>query len=368
MRSALLLLASLLCVAAGEATAPATPVPPLSIAVMPCEMGEAGLIELAQALPELVATTLGRDPAFQLVERARLDKVLQEQALGASGLADPAQAARIGHLLGARAMIMLRTYRVGRQVFATARAVEVESGKLIPVTKADTGRDPSPTVLASMLCEDLVPRLKREYAAAPVADDDSETAQLIATLRKAIGEGPLPRVTVVVPEEHVRRPIPDPAVRTELSYLLRRLGFRVIENDSPLLDAWVRDQFAGKAAAFPADIGAIDVVIYGGAFAETIGNTANLVSARARLELSAIATGNGEMLTVIARTASAADLSEAVAAKSALQKSGREAAREFIPELAKAWRLAAKAGDQAKPVQPAKPREPAKVSETPAKP
>lgn len=368
MRSVLLLLASLICLAAGEAAAPVTPVPPLSIAVMPCEMGEAGLIELAQALPELVATTLGRDPAFQLVERARLDKVLQEQALGASGLADPAQAARIGHLLGARAMIMLRTYRVGRQVFATARAVEVESGRLIPVTKADTSREPSPTVLATMLCEDLVPRLKRDYAAVPAADDDGETAQLIASLRKTIGEGPLPRVTIVVPEEHVRRPIPDPAVRTELSYLMRRLGFRVIENDSPLLDAWVRDQFAGKAAAFPADIGAVDVVVYGGAFAETIGNTANLVSARARLELSAIATGNGEMLTVIARTASAADLSEAVAAKSALQKSGREAAREFLPELAKAWRLAAKASDQAKPVQPAKPREPAKVSETPAKP
>lgn len=323
---------------AKPATAPAAIEARRSVAVLSCDVGETRLIDFARALPELVATTLGQNRDFQLLERTRFDQVLKEQGLGTSGLADPDQVARIGRLLGARILVMLRVYRVDDQLFVTARAVEVESGRMIPVTKTMSVRDAKPVALAVMVCADLTERIRREFAAGASPDEDAETTRLIAEIRQAIGDGPLPRITIAVPEENLHRPVPDPAVKTELAYLMRKLGFRVLENDSALLDQWVKDQFAGKAGPFPADIGDIDVVIYGGAVAETVGQAGNLVSSRARLELSAISVGSGELVAIQARTASAADLSGPIAAKSAMQKAGRALAKEFISELVKGWR------------------------------
>jgi hypothetical protein len=342
----ILLAAGSLMAADAPAPAPAKPAPPaapvpaqvepLVCAALPCEAGSVEVEALARALPDLLATALGRDPRFSLVERQRLDRVLGEQALGASGLADPATAAQIGRLVGAQALLLSRVYRVETQTFATVRLVHVESGRVRVVTKSTSERKPSAQLLAGMVAEELkaIPGTDL-VSAAP--DEDAELKAILAELSKAIGDQARPTVCVVVPEEHLRRTVPDPAVKTELTYLLRKLRFRVLENDSPLLDQWVKDQFAGKAANFPAELGAVQVVIYGGAFAETVGNAANLVSVRARIELNAISVANGEILAVAAKHEAGADLTEQVAGKAALTKAARAAARAFLPDLVSAW-------------------------------
>ena len=73
----------------------------------------------------------------------------------------------------------------------------------------------------------------------------------------------LPIIVIAVEESHINLPAPDPAVRTELGYLLRKSGFRVIESDSPALAAWAKEYAAGRTAPFPADLGAVEVVIAG---------------------------------------------------------------------------------------------------------
>ncbi|MDK2931590.1 MAG: hypothetical protein PWR07_1721 [Bacillota bacterium] len=51
-------------------------------------------------------TRLVQTGQFEVIERERLEQIMQEQGFGATGLVDPSSAAQIGKLLGVQAMIM----------------------------------------------------------------------------------------------------------------------------------------------------------------------------------------------------------------------------------------------------------------------
>ena len=332
--------------AAAEPIPPAPPAPPakvaavapaerIPLAVLPCEAGAPELADIARAVPELLGAGLSRSKSLSLVERERLNKVLAEQSLGASGLGDPDTAARIGALIGARLLVLPRAYTVGDQLFLSAKVINTDTGQVHTVLKSGAKRQPNLSLLCNLLVEDIE-RVSGGSLQAPAANEDQRLAALVAEISEAIAGKPRPVVTVVVPEEHLHRTVPDPAVKTQLTYLLRKLRFKVVENDSPLLDQWVKDKFADRPAHFPAEVGNVDIVIYGGAIAETVAQTGNLVTARARVELIAIRVGGGETMSTIAKTASAADLSEHLAGKIALEKATLAGAKEFIVDLVNA--------------------------------
>ncbi|MDH3402987.1 MAG: CsgG/HfaB family protein [Acidobacteriota bacterium] len=56
-------------------------------------------------LAGMLTNELAATGAFQMVERARLDAILDEQDLGASGRVDPATAAKIGQMVGAQYLV-----------------------------------------------------------------------------------------------------------------------------------------------------------------------------------------------------------------------------------------------------------------------
>ncbi len=61
---------------------------------------------VASGLSDMLTTSLAQTGKFTIVERSRLDRVYDEQALGASGAVDPATAAKIGKSLGAGFLIL----------------------------------------------------------------------------------------------------------------------------------------------------------------------------------------------------------------------------------------------------------------------
>jgi TolB-like protein len=87
---------------------------------------------LEWAIPELIGTRLARNPLLDIVDRRRLQALLDEQDLGASGRADPASAARIGRVLGARYM-MFGTFLLDRRnrLRLDARVLDVETSKIV---------------------------------------------------------------------------------------------------------------------------------------------------------------------------------------------------------------------------------------------
>lgn len=101
-------LIALVCLAVGAAAQPRS----LTVAVLPfVEGGSLNLSwnskhELLQGLAQMVSDRLANDPALTVVERARLEEVLEEQDLQSSGYVDPSTAVELGRLIGADILVM----------------------------------------------------------------------------------------------------------------------------------------------------------------------------------------------------------------------------------------------------------------------
>ncbi len=87
--------------------------------------------QLGVVVSELVTTDLVRDHDMPLVERSALGKILDEQALGQSGAINDAQAAKIGSIAGARALVVGQVSEVADGFRVTVRAVDAESAAVL---------------------------------------------------------------------------------------------------------------------------------------------------------------------------------------------------------------------------------------------
>jgi tetratricopeptide (TPR) repeat protein len=82
---------------------------PLTVGVFPFTVaGDSALRPLGRALAELLTTDLGQTARLRVVERARVQMLLDEMELGASRYADPATAARTGRIVGAGNLVQGR--------------------------------------------------------------------------------------------------------------------------------------------------------------------------------------------------------------------------------------------------------------------
>ena len=92
---------------AQESTLSRTPPPPNTVAVMPFRyLGTDSTYQpLSRGLAALVVTDLGRVHNLRLVERERLQALMDEMKLGESGRVDPATGARSGRLIGASQVV-----------------------------------------------------------------------------------------------------------------------------------------------------------------------------------------------------------------------------------------------------------------------
>lgn len=92
---------------------------------------EAEQRQLGVVVGDLVLTNLARDHRLPLVERAALGKILDEQALGQSGALADGQAAQVGKVSGARALIVGQVTDDGNSFRVAVRAVDAETAQVI---------------------------------------------------------------------------------------------------------------------------------------------------------------------------------------------------------------------------------------------
>jgi len=87
---------------------------------------------LSIGVPAFLSFALATNPNVQIVERHRLQALITEQDLSASGRVDPEKAVRIGKLLGARYLI-LGNYLVqpNRDMRLGVRAIDSETGAML---------------------------------------------------------------------------------------------------------------------------------------------------------------------------------------------------------------------------------------------
>jgi len=147
----------------------------------------------------------------------------------------------------------------------------------------------------------------------------------LAALKKALPAGDRPTVLVEIAEQHVApvvvvvpggpQPVIDPAAATEMTLFAKEAGFDVID---------AKEGKRSNAA----------VLIQGEAISEPAVRHNNLITAKARLEVKAVDPATGKVLAIDRQTTVATDLSEQIAAKTAIQEAAAAVAGRLLPKIA----------------------------------
>lgn len=85
---------------------------------------------LGKGVADLLINELAANANFRVVERDRVEALLQEQNLAKSGAIDPETAVKLGKLLGAHHMITGGFMNTGRQMVLTSRTIDVATGRI----------------------------------------------------------------------------------------------------------------------------------------------------------------------------------------------------------------------------------------------
>lgn len=282
---------------------------PLTVAIFSFEeknQSERGIGEEASLL---LGAFLGANEDIIMVERDELQTTLEELELSLTGTVNPATAAKIGQITGAKVIITGKVFPVGKQIYAVTKVISVETSRVFAATaKFETADEMDEAV--NGLSDKIGEILANNRSNLVVAIEKPEAR--IKRLRALLGNrGDGRKVYVSIPEQHISRVIPDPAVETEMLLTFQQLGFDITDD---------RDE--------------ADIRIIGEAFSENSGRRGQLISCRSRAEIKQY-DKNGELISVFRRTEVALDLAENIAAKKALQKAGSVLAERVIEQMAK---------------------------------
>ncbi len=105
--------------------------PTVAILYMDYTGKDDNLVVLKKGLAQMLISDLSTVPTVQIVERDRLQDIMDELQLGTSAKIDPATANRLGKLLGAKYMVLGGFFDLLGTLRVDARVVEVETGKVI---------------------------------------------------------------------------------------------------------------------------------------------------------------------------------------------------------------------------------------------
>jgi TolB-like protein len=281
----------------------------LTIAVFDFESKDDGVRDLGPKVATLLNANLSAEPQIITVERADLEKVLGEQELGLSGTVSADTAAKVGHLTGAKVLLTGRVFKVDRELMIVAKIIGTETSRVYGEMVKGA---PSANIA------DLSAELARKIASTIGQKGDTLVAKVesredrIAKIKRAVAGRRLPAVALNIAERHFGpQRVIDPAVETELGFILQKCGFTVVDDKSPQKP---------------------DIEISGEAFSAFGLRKGNLISCKARVELKA-QKRTGEILVVDRQTSVAVDVTEQTAAKNALETAAAELAERLLPAL-----------------------------------
>lgn len=137
---------------------------PLTVWVMDFEGRGQSLVEGKDQMIALgIADRIMEKTHARMVERALLDRLLEELKLGTSRLVDPSAALSLGKLLAARVMLKGELYYAGPETQAAVRLIETETGQVRASSQEVFQSALSAGQMADRLSETIVEKLKVLY-------------------------------------------------------------------------------------------------------------------------------------------------------------------------------------------------------------
>ncbi len=283
-------------------------------------------------LAELLSSRLSRNERVRLIERGRLDRILEEQALGSSGFVDPGSVTRMGELAGVQVLITGRAFALAGKLILTARLVETATGHLKAVTREGRLAD-GPVQLVNSLAEGILEALHdRDNRLSAGESEPVPTREMIDPSRAGL---PLPRTAVCTFERILDAEADNSVGAGEVKSLLLGAEFEIVEIDNACASL---QKLSGQSTAALEPIQeSVDVLIIGEVVGRFALRTGELVSSSGSVHLSAHSTSSGRLLASNEREEKSVDVTPANAAEKAIRKAARHAAAPFIPACVKAW-------------------------------
>ena len=311
MKNKLTLILAALAFAGITAIHAAEPPEILTVAVFDFESKDEAVRDLGPKVATLVNAALSAEPTVITVERAELEKALGEQELGLSGTVSSETAAKVGHLTGAKVLVTGRVFKVDKETMIVAKVIGTETSRVYgEMVKGGPGAS------IADLATDLAKKISAtvvEKGTNLVAKVETPEARL-ERIKKSLKGDKRPVLSIKITEHHFNGPTIDPAAETELGKIAGDCGFKLADDKSDL-----------KA----------DIEITGEALSEFGMRKGNLVSCKARVEIKVRQRSTGNILFVDRQTSVAVDLTEQVAAKTALQNAAAMLAERVLPKMVK---------------------------------
>lgn len=111
--------------------------------------------KIGETLSEMLTTALIQTNRFNVMERAQLQKVLEEQSLGQTGTLDSETAVEVGKLIGVEAVVMGSVSQLKSVIEGDARIIEIETGKSLTAVNAKVNNIDRMRDLATELARQL---------------------------------------------------------------------------------------------------------------------------------------------------------------------------------------------------------------------
>ena len=254
-----------------------------------------------KSVSELISIALLENSEVELVERAELDKAMDELQLSVSGLTDKNSQNQLGKITGAKILVTGSIFRSGEKNYLVAKVIGTETSRVV-------GCSVSSSSDAMEMTEELSEKISAviEKSASKLLHPKITSPSVREQLAEVKGNNR--KVYVHVPE-NISVAVPDPAAETELKALLLDCGFEIVNE---------REE--------------ADFAVIGEAIAEAAGSYRQFASATARVELSIYAKGK-KLLAAGALKETVAGTSYVIAAKDAITQATLGLAVELFPTL-----------------------------------
>jgi len=291
---------------------------PLRVAIFDVEVLKDVDIE-GGAITDQINIMVSTLPGITVLNRQEIEKLAEEHQVALSGMVADADAIKLGKFLSAQYVIVGRASKIGQTCYLVLKIVDVETTQQTTVSaKADAqnGFDAVLERLAEPL-EASIGRLQGPKADAEDADL-SELRKLAAPLRNKT-------LLLWVEETHVDRPLRDPAAQMAIMQRLRSFGLTVVTPIEPVAgwkESLLQTGMYGDQK--------IDILLEGDGISAFAAQLHGLTSCRARVELRLIPIPGRTVAASDRGVAAAADLAEALAAKTALENAGTQACDALI--------------------------------------
>ena len=130
-------------VAQDPAAAPAAAMVPLAILPFQDRAGAQAAQPSGDAakVTDLLFAELVAEPTLMLIEREDIRKLLDEQELNLSGIANPAEATRVGQLTGAKLLVTGSVLRVDNSLYLVAKVIGTETSRVLGASVKGGVRD-----------------------------------------------------------------------------------------------------------------------------------------------------------------------------------------------------------------------------------